>query len=91
MYANGAHVSFSQYCAVSSAFTIVAYLVDTSYKRGGKVWPSFQRMAVWKRFSDFFNGKVTVEEPLDDQQLYIFCSFPHGTSTNIDTITLLGC
>ena len=54
-----------------------SYLNDDHLK-DGRLTPSFQRLQFWKLFREYVYGRVTVEEPLNHDQLYIFCSFPHG-------------
>jgi hypothetical protein len=62
---------------------LLAYLLtylDTSFKRSGDPWPWFQRskrLWGWVR-SYFHDASIECEEPLNHEQQYIFCYFPHG-------------
>ena len=59
---------------------IVWMIVDRSPYYDGRKWRSFQYLKIWKGIvHSYFNGKVSVEQKLDNNQQYIFCSFPHGT------------
>ena len=65
--------------------------LDRSFKKGGRLWRSFQYWSVWKYFKDYFNAAITLEEPLDHSKQYIFCCFPHGTSTVSHILTMTDC
>jgi Diacylglycerol acyltransferase len=60
---------------------VVWALVDSSPRYDGRRWRAFQHMEFWKSIAHYFNGKVSVEQKLDDDKQYIFCSFPHGACT----------
>lgn len=59
------------------AYTSVCFL-DRSYRRDGKKWKAFQRLGIWSYFAQYFRAGITTESSLDNDQQYIFCSFPHG-------------
>jgi 1-acyl-sn-glycerol-3-phosphate acyltransferase len=45
---------------------------------------SVQRWQIWRRIVNFSfhpDSSITLETPLDDDQLYIYCCFPHGTAS----------
>jgi 1-acyl-sn-glycerol-3-phosphate acyltransferase len=47
---------------------------------------------MWKWLVAYFDGGISLETPLDSQQQYIFCSFPHGTCTASHLLTMTnGC
>ena len=55
----------------------------------GLKWKYFQNLKFWKYFvHKYFDGRVELEVPLDHKQLYIFCSFPHGTVTAGHLLTM---
>mmetsp|Transcript_31905 Transcript_31905/g.45928 ORF Transcript_31905/g.45928 Transcript_31905/m.45928 type:complete len:322 (-) Transcript_31905:119-1084(-) len=58
-------------------------------KYDGFVWKSFQQLRFWKLIvRKYFDGNVVLEEPLVHEQLYIFCSFPHGAATAGHLLTM---
>ena len=63
------------YIVVSS---LIVCSLDNCYQRDGRKWRAFQHLTIWKSLVGYFDGGITVEEPLDNNQQYIFCSFPHG-------------
>lgn len=70
------------------------YIIKTIWclinaKSDGWIWKRFQYMRFWKIIArGYFDGKVYLEEPLNHQQLYIFCSFPHGAATLGHVLTM---
>lgn len=88
--------SYFEYTVLQSLLlsVIAAYLpsyLNNDHLKDGRVLPSFQNHQVWDIFRDYFDGKVTVEEPLNDKQLYIFCSFPHGAYSLNHGLTMTNC
>ena len=51
---------------------------NRSYLKGGMIWKKFRMSKSWKLFADYFDANIHSEVPLDSNQTYIFCSFPHG-------------
>jgi Diacylglycerol acyltransferase len=60
---------------------VATVLFDSRPKKGGAVWPWLQHLSLWKRVGRYLNGSIETEVPLDPNQLYIFCCFPHGAAT----------
>ena len=67
------------------AYTSVCFL-DRSYQRDGKKWKAFQRLGIWSYFRQYFRAGITTESSLDNDQQYIFCSFPHGACKTLQKI-----
>jgi hypothetical protein len=60
-------------------------------KCGGLPSKFFQRLSIWNYFKYYFSGQVNLEEPLDHDQIYIFCCFPHGACTFNQFLTMTDC
>ena len=81
-YMNGVYIpslvvfSLCLYFLWSTLFFVC--IMDNCYQRSGRKWPAFQNLTIWKYLVGYFDGGITVEEKLDNNQQYIFCSFPHG-------------
>ena len=63
-------------------------VMNTSYKRDGNKWKSFQHLKIWKVLKSYFTAGITVQTPLNNDQQYIFCSFPHGACNTHDILPL---
>jgi 2-acylglycerol O-acyltransferase 2 len=88
----GANFSLSYLITYLITSSLVVCFLDDCYKRDGRKWPYFQQLLIWKWFVAYFDGGISVETPLDSQQQYIFCSFPHGTCTASHLLTMTnGC
>lgn len=58
-------------------------------KCGGLPWKTFQRLEIWRNWMRwYFNGQIILEEPLNHDQQYIFCCFPHGSCTLSHFLTM---
>lgn len=77
--------------STSVLISYVAYICDPSYKRSGRLWPAFQKLNFWKRISQYFDGDIVTETPLNHEQQYIFCNFPHGACTLNHLLTMTDC
>jgi Diacylglycerol acyltransferase len=76
--------------AFSSLFFFFAFCyLDTSYKKDGKKWHAFQHSTMWSPLSRYFNAGITSQASLDNDQQYIFCSFPHGACKNPALLRLI--
>ncbi len=106
VYLSPVVAAVSYYYLTSNGFTfwvavvtssLLSYLptyVDTIKigKLGGAPWPAFQKLKFWNRLIKFFDGKIELEEPLNHEQLYIFCCFPHGPLSVNHLLTMTdGC
>jgi hypothetical protein len=60
------------------------------FKDGYKI-PAFQNHWVWRCVRDYFSSVISLEEPLNPKQLYIFCVFPHGATSTSHFITITDC
>lgn len=60
-------------------------------KFDGEPWPYFQKLQFWTNFIKYFDGKIELEEKLNNEQLYIFCSFPHGPLSVNHLLTMTDC
>lgn len=65
-------------CTYMVVSSLIVCALDNCYQRDGRKWRAFQYLSIWKSLVGYFDGGITVEEPLDNNQTYIFCSFPHG-------------
>jgi len=60
-------------------------------RKDGNVWKGVQRLKLWKYFRGYFKGGLSFEEPLNHDQLYIFCNFPHGSMSLNHFYTMTDC
>lgn len=78
---------------VSSTVAYLPTYLQTSLwsVRGGKIWPSLQKSRFWSWFQRYFDASITLEEPLNHDQQYIFGCFPHGPITVNHMMTMTDC
>jgi hypothetical protein len=77
------HSTIGKQSILLSAFSAIIFFfafcfLDNSYKKDGKKWPAFQHSKVWSPLTRYFSAGITSQVSLDNNQQYIFCSFPHG-------------
>ena len=73
---------------------IIGYIptyFNRSHLKGGMIWKRFRMSKAWNYFSDYFDASIHTEVPLDSNQTYIFCSFPHGACKCTSTLPSLLC
>jgi hypothetical protein len=73
------------------SFLYALTYLDRSFKKDARLWKPFQHLSIWNYFRDYFNGSVVLETPLDHSKQYMFCAFPHGTSTASHILTMTDC
>lgn len=81
-------LSFVQCISYSIAWYLGICVFDSAYKKEGKKWPAFQNLTIWGAFKRYFDGDITTQSKLDDNQQYIFCSFPHGACSANHLLTM---
>lgn len=72
---------------VLSSIPLAVYSIYHS-RRDACLSKSVQRWWIWRVFQKYFDATISLEEPLDDNQLYIFCCFPHGACTANHLMTM---
>lgn len=87
-YTRSVGLSLGQGVSCSIAWYLVVCMLDSSYKRDGKKWSTFQHLTVWGAFKRYFDGDITTQSKLDDEQQYIFASFPHGAASANHLLTM---
>lgn len=60
------------------------------FKDGYRI-KSFQQHWIWKYFAQYFSTSINLEEPLNPNQLYIFCVFPHGAMSLNHFVMMTDC
>lgn len=77
--------------AITFAYLLTYLETVPASKKDGHVWPALQRAAFWRTPVSYFPGTLSVEKPLDDNQLYIFANFPHGACSINHILTMTDC